>query len=86
VLLLSRHPQNFCKKELILDQRYLLHPDSDSTDFFFEIGYFFTKNIYLQLDFVDLAQKCIYMICKVAALETLQKIKKILHGLPKKVL
>ena len=40
VLLLSRHPQNFCKKELILNQRYLPHPDFDSTDFFLKLGVF----------------------------------------------
>ena len=56
-LQLSRHHQNFCKKELILNQRYLPHPDSDSTDFFFEIEYFFTKNPDLQLYFADLAPR-----------------------------
>ena len=45
----------FLQKELILNQRYLPHPGSDSTECFFEIGYFFTKNPDLQLDFADLA-------------------------------
>ena len=43
------------QKELILNQRYLPHPDFDSPDFFFEIGCFFTKIPDLQLDIADLA-------------------------------
>jgi hypothetical protein len=37
------------KKELILNHRYLLHPDSDSGDFFFETGCFYEINLDLQV-------------------------------------
>ena len=32
--------KNYLQPHWFLNQRYLLHPDSDLTDFFFEIGYF----------------------------------------------
>ena len=47
--------RNFLEKELILNQRYLPHPDSDSPDLFFEIRCFVTRIPDLQLDLTDLA-------------------------------
>ena len=55
MLQLSRRHPKFLKKEPILNQRYLPHPDSDSPDFFFEIRCFVTRIPDLQLDLTDLA-------------------------------
>ena len=54
---------------LILNQRYLPHPDSDWTDSFFEFECFFTKNPDLQLDFVDIAPGRLDLRRKIVALK-----------------
>ena len=48
--------QNFLEKELILNQRYLPHPNSNSIDFFFDIGYFSARNpnmLFISKNFVQ---------------------------------
>jgi len=54
--------QNFLEKELILNQRYLPHPNSDSTKFFFEFGYFSVGNLDMLFASEKVSQKCLDML------------------------
>ena len=65
--------QNFeiSSRELILNQQYLPHLNSDSADFFFEFGYLFPRNPNLQFVYENFAHKFSELLCKLLAQKTI---------------
>ena len=62
--------QNFLEKEMILNQRYLPHLNSDSANFFifiFNFGYFSARNPNLLFIFENFVQKFSDLLCKLSA-------------------